>query len=221
MQTVSSKALKDTMYFRTIPVFKYKICYPCFTTTYSMAAARNINSYYYHNARKTQEYCRTALFKQAVDTARYIPSSQPPFNSYEFDSVYRITYNLNCIASLYTDQYQYMGGAHGATERTSDTWNFKTCARLSLKQFYPSCCDFPENIFKEIECQIQNRLKESPSSYFDDYADLLRKNFNPDSFYLDHNGGLIIYYQQYDISPYSTGIPTFSIPVQEDFPTCI
>lgn len=219
MQTVSPKTLKDTMFYHTIPVFKYKICYPCFTTTYSIAAARNVSSYYSLDARKTEEHCRTALFAQAADNARYIPSSQPPFNSYEFDSLYQITYNLDCITSLYTDQYEYMGGAHGATTRSSDTWNFKTCARLSLQQFYPYKSDFPENILVEIESQISKRLVQSPSSYFDDYASLLRKNFNPNSFYLN-SSGLVIYYQQYDIAPYSTGIPTFCIPIKENFPAC-
>lgn len=219
MQTISTNICQRTMYSRGIPVFQYKISYPCFHTTYNIAAARTINQYYSQYARKTEEYCRTILFPQAADNAKYVPDNQPPFNSYQFLSEYQTTCNRDCIVSLYTDRYEYLGGAHGFTTRLSDTWNFKTCTRLTLEQFFPSDPSFTETIFQEIESQISGRQKETPSSYFDDYAVLLRKNFHPENYYLDDNG-IVIYYQQYDIAPYSTGIPTFSIPFQENFPTC-
>lgn len=208
MQTISTNICQRTMYSRGIPVFQYKISYPCFHTTYNIAAARKINQYYSLYAKKTEAYARTVLFPQAADNAKYIPRNEPPFNSYEFLSEYQTAYNEDCIVSLYTDQYEFMGGAHGSTTRQSETWNFKTCARLKLEQFFPRDPSFPENIFREIESQISMRQKETPSSYFDDYAVLLRKNFHPENFYLS-GSGIVIYYQQYDIAPYSTGIPEF------------
>lgn len=216
MQKISTKTCEDTMYCNKIPVLKYRICFPTFITTYSSAAARHINSHYLLYCRETKHYCRTVLFRQAAGAARYIPSNQPPFNSYEFESVYETTLNRAFITSLYTDRYEYLGGAHGSTFRLSDTWDFKTCARLELQQFFPSDGSYPGDIFKEIEKQIQERLKVSPSSYFDDYPILLRKNFCPENFYLDKDG-IVVYYQQYDIAPYATGIPTFSIPIQANY----
>lgn len=220
MQTIFQKICQNTMYSRTIPVFMYKIKYPCFTTTYNIAAAKHINEHYFFYAQKAESCCRTELFQQAVENAQYIPSNQPPFNSYEFESVYQVAYNQECITSLYIDQYEYLGGAHGSTFRLSDTWNFKTGGQIPLQQFYSPDILFSEIIFHEIESQIEKRLKDSPSSYFDDYPALLRKNFNPENYYLDSDG-IVIYYQQYDIAPYSTGIPTFFIPIKENFTTCV
>lgn len=62
MQTVTQKTLEDTMYYRDIPVFVYKINYPSFTTTCNETAGRNINAYYANRAMDTEKYCRNILF---------------------------------------------------------------------------------------------------------------------------------------------------------------
>ena len=54
------------------------------------------------------------------------------------------------------------------------------------------------------------------ATYFDDYAKLIQNTFNPDSFYL-FPGGVVIYFQQYDIAPYATGLPEFVLPVPPGF----
>lgn len=72
----------------------------------------------------------------------------------------------------------------------------------------------PESTYKlkeYIEQQIAERLKSNPGSYFDDYSSLLQTSFNPDSYYL-LPGGYVIYFQQYDIAPYATGLPEFFYP---------
>ena len=62
----------------------------------------------------------------------------------------------------------------------------------------------------------QEQMKTSPSMYFDDYATLLRGNFNIKGFYLKPEG-IVIYYQQYDIAPYVSGLPEFLFPFKGDF----
>lgn len=211
MQTIFQKLLEDAMTYHDMPVFIYKIYYPCFTTTCSAAAAESINRHYTENALAAETHCRTVLYPQAVETARYIVDKKPPFNSYTFDSVYQVTYNQNCVTSLYFDSYTFMGGAHGATFRNSDTWDFSTGSRMALKDFYPHGASFTEYLFINIEQQIAERLKTTPGSYFDNYAQLLRDNFHPENYFLKPEG-IVIYYQQYDIAPYSTGLPEFLIP---------
>lgn len=211
MQNISQKVLEDTMYTHDIPVFSYKIYYPYFTTQCSQAAAQNINQYYVDYALKTEGHCRTVLYPQAVETAKYIVNNNPPFNTYTFQSVYEVTYNQNCTTSLYFDSYTFMGGAHGATFRNSDTWNFFSGSRMTLEDFYPQGASFTEALFINIEHQIEERLKAEPGSYFDNYDELLKQNFHPENFFLKPEG-IVIYYQQYDIAPYATGIPEFLIP---------
>ena len=123
---------------------------------------------------------------------------------------------MGCLTSLYTEQYSYMGGAHGSTVRQSDTWDFTTGNKVQLGDFYPHDRLFREKIQRWIEQQVSIRLKTEPATYFDDYAKLIQNTFNPDSFYLSP-GGVVIYFQQYDIAPYATGLPEFVLPVPPGF----
>lgn len=211
MQTVTNNLLKDTMYYQNIPVFIYNINYPSFQTTCNAAAGQKINEHYVNRAKSTEEYCRTVLYPQAVQNMRY-RQSDAPVNSYTLDMVYEITFNSDCITSLYTDTYTYMGGAHGATNRTSDTWNFNTGNSLKLRDIYWFSSASLHRLYQSVTKQITERLALSPGSYFNDYSSLLIDNFNPDNFYLRPGKG-VIYYQQYDIAPYSTGIPEFDFPL--------
>ena len=201
MQTITEKILNDTMLYGNIPVFTYHIAYPSFSTTCVLSAAQTANIYYMQLAENTEQYCRTVLYPQAVESARYITSNHPPFNRYTLDMNYQITYNSGCITSLYMDTYTYMGGAHQELERISDTWDFSTGKQLHL--------DDISGLQTAIEQQIAERLKESPGSYFEDYPYLLRNKFNQNHFFL-RPGYIVIYYQQYEIAPYATGIPEFS-----------
>lgn len=213
MQTITQKVLEETVYSGAAPVLTYTIRYPFFATTCSSAAAASINAYYEASARKMEEYCRTVLFSQASVQAEYAKKDKIPFFEYEFISAYTITWNSGCFTSLYTDQYTYTGGAHGSTLRTSDTWDFNSGRYIPLAEFYPHNRAYLKSIKDNLESQIKDREKEAPASYFDDYASLLQTSFRPENYYVTPQG-ITIYFQQYDIAPYSTGIPEFLLPFQ-------
>ena len=204
MQTITKSTLNDTMLYGDIPVFTYHIAYPSFSTTCVLSAAQTANIYYMQLAENTEQYCRTVLYPQAVESARYITSNHPPFNRYTLDMNYQITYNSGCITSLYTDTYTYMGGAHQEVKRISDTWDFSTGRQLHLDDISALTPAALNGLQTSVERQIAERLKESPGSYFEDYPYLLRNKFNL------RPGYIVIYYQQYEIAPYATGIPEFS-----------
>ena len=208
MQHIIQKILKDTIYYGPIPVFIYTINYPSFTTTCNPHSAYKINAYYYLWAKNLEQYCRSILYPLALESARYIKDERP-FNSYTLDAIYEITYNSGCLTSLYTDTYTYMGGAHGETKRTSNTWNFKTGEQYRLKDIYPGSFS---DLQKNMEQQTAERLSATPGSYFDNYGVLLKESFHPQSYYLQPDN-FIIYYQQYDIAPYSSGLPEFTFPL--------
>ena len=197
------------MLYGNIPVFTYHSAYPSFSTTCVLSAAQTANIYYMQLAENTEQYCRTVLYPQAVESARYITSNHPPFNRYTLDMNYQITYNSGCITSLYMDTYTYMGGAHQELERISDTWDFSTGRQLHLDDISALTPAALNGLQTSVERQIAERLKESPGSYFEDYPYLLRNKFNQNHFFL-RPGYIVIYYQQYEIAPYATGIPEFS-----------
>lgn len=214
MQTITQRVLSDTVYSKGTAVLTYTIRYPYFSTTCSEAAALSINAFYSTAARKTEEYCRTVLASQASVQAEYAKKDNYPFFGYEFISAYTVTWNSGCMTSLYTDQYTYTGGAHGSTIRTSDTWDFSSGRYLTLADFYPHNPAYREGIFRILDQQVKAREKDSPSTYFDDYPALIRSTFKPESFFVTPKG-IVIYFQQYDIAPYSTGIPEFLIPFKK------
>ena len=214
MQTITQRVLSDTVYSKGTAVLTYTIRYPYFSTTCSEAAALSINAFYSTAARKTEEYCRTVLASQASVQAEYAKKDNYPFFGYEFISAYTVTWNSGCMTRLYTDQYTYTGGAHGSTIRTSDTWDFSSGRYLTLADFYPHNPAYREGIFRILDQQVKAREKDSPSTYFDDYPALIRSTFKPESFFATPKG-IVIYFQQYDIAPYSTGIPEFLIPFKK------
>ena len=159
MQTVTTNTLTDTISYKNIPIVTYKINYPSFTTTCNVKAAEAINAYYLRLAQNTRDYCRNVIFAQAAQDLEYIQGTRP-FNAYTLDVVFQITYNSECITSLYTDTYTYTGGAHGQTIRTSDTWDFGSGERLRLTDFYPLTPSSLHQLQVSMESQIARRLKE-------------------------------------------------------------
>ena len=211
MQSIINKSLNDTMFYQDIAVLKYNIEYPAFRSDCSQKAVETINQFYAFLAKSKENYCKLVLYPQAVEAARYIPKNSFPFHYYEFDMSYTITWNAGCITSLYMDQYTYMGGAHGSTVRTSDTWNFTTGRRIQLTDLYSHNIVIREKILVWIENRISEMLKISPATFFDDYTKRLQDTLNLNQFYLVPNG-IVIYFQQYDIAPYVAGFPEFQLP---------
>ncbi len=158
-------------------------------------------------------YCANDLRCQAIAGCREACANGFPFNAYDAVMRYEITYNQQCHLSLYRDQYTYTGGAHGNTVRASDTWNLESGCRLSLASLFPVGTDYRAFLLKQILCLADQQMQQNPGIYFDDYRALIAKHFNENSFYLTPTG-LAIYYQQYEIAPYATGIVVFTIPYQ-------
>ncbi len=151
------------------------------------------------------------LYCEAVAGLKAALENGYPFHSYETVLNYETAYNQNCHLSLYRDQYEFTGGAHGSTIRASDTWNLSTGKRLGLSQLFSCGKDYKAFLIAKISEQAACNMEENPGIYFEEYQSLIRDNFNERSFHLSSKG-LSIYYQQYEIAPYATGIVTFTIP---------
>ncbi|MBW6410473.1 DUF3298 and DUF4163 domain-containing protein [Clostridium weizhouense] len=135
-----------------------------------------------------------------------IEGVQPTF-PYEIVSKPIITKNNDNILSFYNDYYEFLGGAHGMTTRTSYTIDKNKEILLNLKDIFILNYNYKEIINKEITKQI----KSEPDKYFDSGSEFkgIEENQN---FYIKGKD-LIIYYQLYDIAPYVAGIPEFKVPL--------
>lgn len=136
------------------------------------------------------------------------PEKERPSFPYEIYSRYTMTKDNNSIISLYDDYYEYLGGAHGITTRTSYTIDKKQEKLLSLEDLFVGGFNYTDIINKEIKMEII----KNPENYFDS-GDIFKGIKEDQSFYIEDDN-LVIYYQLYDIAPYVFGFPEFKIPLK-------
>ncbi|MBE6071476.1 MAG: DUF3298 and DUF4163 domain-containing protein [Clostridium butyricum] len=144
------------------------------------------------------------ISKEYFDNATGIIPKFP----FEIESVYTITLNNPKLISIYNDYYEYLGGAHGMTTRTSYTIDKENIRLLKLQDLFKKEYSYKDVINNEIIRQI----KLNPDIYFNSGNDFKGIGDNQ-NYYLDNNN-LIIYYQLYEIAPYVAGIREFKIPIQ-------
>lgn len=197
--------------FANQDVITYKIDYPEFVSYTAMESLERMNTYYRDSALTLARDFQTTYEADALADYYDHRAQGIPFNGYELKRPYTITYGEDCVVSLYLDEYIYTGGAHGTTVRTSDTWDARTGQRLPLSAMFPRGFNYAELLEGLIAEDIAKRNAAQPGLYFDDYAQRVAQTFNEASYYLTPDA-LTVYFQQYDIAPFSTGIPTFSYP---------
>lgn len=208
---ISPITLADEIKYKGSIILTYKIVYPHFSSNESWHSTEMVNAFYKRKAEGILEFIQTTLMKSAIEDYENSIKNGYPIHQYEADLVYTATYNQKNILSLYMDQYEYTGGAHGSTMRTSETWNMTNANQIPLSAFFPSNPNYIADIEGHIITQIAAQIKAGNNYYFDNYAQLVKQTFNPDSFYMIP-GALVFYFQQYDIAPYSSGILQFNIP---------
>lgn len=208
--TITPVILTQKLYYRSVLVLSYFICYPHFSASMHKSALQRLNAFYHTRSQAEELYATNQFYRQAVRSYRESKQQGLPFHPYEMTSEYMVTYNKDCAVSLYTDRYEFTGGAHGTTERRSETWNLNNGNQISLGRLFMGAPKYPA----VLKSHIKRQIGANSAAYFDDYAALVEKSFRPQNYYLTDDA-LAIYFQQYDIAPYATGIPTFLIPYSE------
>ncbi len=200
-------AMKNELTYNGEILLTYRIEYPEFHSSCFQMCLNKVNRFYQNKAHAFQRHCEIELFPMAIEQYNEDRKNNYPIRAFDAVLVYEVTYLSACIISIYFDQYEYTGGAHGNTVRSSQTWNLQRCELIRLRQLF--CClpDYKAYILTAVEAQIKNE----PDLYFEDYEELIAEAFNPCSFYCTPEG-VVVYYQQYDIAPYASGIREFLLP---------
>ena len=158
-----------------------------------------------------QRYCENILFEEAKRVNEENEKNGYPVMQYEVILTYEITLIQANIVSLYMDNYTFTGGAHGNTIRQSKNWNLQQACQIPISYFYEEDPYYILDILKHINTEIKERIHKNEASYFDNYCQLVIDTFQLENYYVTPTH-LVVFFQQYDIAPYATGIPTFSIP---------
>lgn len=211
MNYVNKNVIEKELFYDGSLVLKYHIEYPSINISVNESTVIRFNNYNKDLALKIQKRAETEIYNNAVETYKYNKANGYPIMVFEVYRNFMITYDRLNILSLYTDEYTFLGGAHGNTVRNSQTWNLLFGTMMNLTSFFPRNPYFLIDILK----QINEQISKEPDIYFDNTCNLVLDTFNPDSFYLTSNG-IVIYFQQYDIAPYSSGIREFTIMVYKN-----
>jgi len=125
---------------------------------------------------------------------------------FHYEGMVSYKYNINgTILSIIMEYYSYLGGAHGVTLRESINIDTKKGSEIQLKDLFKDKENYKQYILKNINDEISKK----PENYFSSKLD----TFNEANFYVDENGNLVIYFNQYEIAPYVAGVQEFKMPL--------
>lgn len=208
MLKIINRILQKEMKYENTVVLKYHIEYPEIVMDWQQNrnGIKKFNDYNLKMALQTQQKAEKELYKEAIELYKYNKENGYPQMMYELYREYQITLNQENAVSMYIDEYIFSGGAHGTTTRTSQTWNLMLGKMVELYEVYPNEPYFLLDILRKINREISENLE----NFFADPYPLVVEYFNPESYYID-NGKVVIYFQQYDIAPYSSGIIEFTL----------
>lgn len=210
MLNVESKTLQKELKYKGEVILKYTIEYPQVTENKWIIASKRFNIFNYKKAILLRKEAESRLFEEAKELYEYNKKNGYPIMVYELYYTFKVTYITDNIVSLYTDKYMYTGGAHGSTIRESQNWDFRIARQVPLKDLFPNNPNYVQNILVQINKKIEQDIQNGNNIYFDNYCCLTVETFSVYNYYLE-KGNIVIYYQQYDIAPYSSGILTFEI----------
>ncbi|MGL5087523.1 MAG: DUF3298 and DUF4163 domain-containing protein [Clostridium sp.] len=144
--------------------------------------------------------------KQIANEYYGAPNNLYPTFPYELVSSYTLK-SENKILSFYVDYYQFTGGAHGVTNRVAYNIDIISGKEILLGDLFKDKSNYENLINKEIEKEIE----KNSDNYFlgKDGFNGIKKN---QRYYIDGQN-LVVYFCEYEIAPYATGMPEFKIPL--------
>lgn len=210
MNKIKMNTVEKELYYQGEVIVRYKIEYPEIITSYYNEGIQIFNHENRKSALELKEYAEGELYEQAKQTYEFNKKNGYPIMVYELVRECNITYNQNQLVSLYCDEYIFEGGAHGNTLRKSQNWDLKIAQEIPLQTFSKGNPYYLIDILKQINKQIAEQIENGVGSYFPQYCQLVLETFNLENYYLTPNG-IVVFFQQYDIAPYSSGILTFLV----------
>lgn len=128
-------------------------------------------------------------------------------NSFDYEGHSNFEYQVvNEVLSIRMVFSQFTGGAHPMTYMKSYNFDLKTGNILKIGDIFNND---GKKVYKEIvDNEIKSKINENPDNYFVDEF----KGINENTQYYLTKDGVVIFFQLYELAPYSSGIPEFKIP---------
>lgn len=143
---------------------------------------------------------------RSADLCKEMKQFNPDFKA-EARADYKIWQENSELLSLCMETYIFLGGAHGMPCKIPYNIDIKTGKKISLDEFFIAGYDYksPINAF------IKKKIAERPEEFF---SEEFKGITSETGFYTD-GAYLHIFFPPYEIAPYSSGFPTFDIPLSD------
>ena len=204
--TAEEKTMEQSFSRRGREILRCRIVYPHFSGPDFCPAVRRINRYCEARIRAFRRYCGEVLYREAAARFREEGGAEP------FEAILRcgIGLNADCMLSLFFDRCAYTGAERESRERFSGTWSLRSARRLRLGDCFIPGFQYGIYARNQVEDTIARSIQSCPEEYFHDYVDRVEATFREVNFYLTPRG-VLLYFQQYDLAPYPSGITVFRI----------
>lgn len=176
--------------------------------------ARRLERYYQMYARSYLHYCEHWLYPQAAEAFRQALAAGKPLPCDRAGLRYQVACNTGGVLSLYVDSREVCSG-RTERHRRGDTWDLLGGYPILLADCFRRKAPWRKILLSRAEAEIQRQEAAGISCYHEGWRHLLRRNFNPDNFYLSTEG-VTFFYQMYAIAPAAEGIPIFFQPFGEN-----
>lgn len=173
--------------------------------------SRRIRRFYQLQCRAFLRYCERCLLPQAAAEYQAALAASRPLPAFRAELDYRVTYNQGGLWSLYTQSREDTGPGKTLLIRRGDTWDLAAGYPAALKDFFPAGAAWKKQLLARAAEEIQRRERAGAGRWREKWPRELRRQFNPQNFYLTEEG-LAWFYPMYAIAPASEGIPVFVLP---------
>lgn len=188
-----------------IPVLRAAISLPC----PEGKPNRRIRRYYQLQARAFLRYCEGRLLPEAKAACAETLASSRPFQCWEADLSYRITYQAGSLLSLYTQSRET--GPDPLVIRRGDTWDLSEAAPVPLGRFFYRRGQWRRAFYQAACADLERRQRAGAAALREDWRRQLRKCLNPRDYYLTEEG-LTFFLPMYALGGAQLGVPAFTIP---------
>ncbi|MCM1992327.1 DUF3298 and DUF4163 domain-containing protein [Oceanirhabdus seepicola] len=185
--------------------FKSNLKIPVINELTNTSLKDNINKKFDNQANILKDDIES-LAKRYYDEAKKEGLTITP---YIVSTDYEVKLNDNNMLSILNAFYEYTGGAHGNYYYNSTTIDLSKDTEVILSSLFKENFDYKDTIIKK----IHKDMDLDPESYFKNAKSLINSISNDTKFYLEEDN-LVVYYDLYEIAPYSTGVPEFKIPLK-------
>lgn len=180
---------------------------------------KRIERYFAEMARQWKNRWETVLFPQACQALADARETGRPFAPWQAELDYTVTLWRPPLLSLRLDAAETGPGPRPLPICMGETWDCGSGYPRTLRSFFPpNAHRWRAQLLEAMQEQAARQLASGESLLDPDCAQVMKRSFDPDRFYLTGDG-IAVFYPLYVLGPYAEGIPVFTVPTPDQVQT--